>query len=404
MAYPLALHRLTLTDFRCYQNVVLETDADIVVLVGANGAGKTNVLEAISLLAPGRGLRGASFSQLGRQDGTGGWGVAASVLVAPGDLVEIGTGQILATPDTVPRGRVCRVNHELVSGSSVLGEFVRIAWLTPALDRLFTESASARRRFLDRIVLGLDPHHGGRVRDYERAMATRNRLLKEGGDRRWLDAAENTMAECGVALARGRRACVGQLQDLLVTPELQGSSEASFFPAMRLVLEEGISGIAISEISSLEKEEEILRTRLHDQRERDARAGRTLEGPHRSDLLVFYKTGGGTSRDISASSCSTGEQKALVISLVLAHARLLAAGGVAPLVLLDEVAAHLDEQRRTALFQAATALGGQVWITGCDRSLFGSLESESHGASSSGKKADIFTVDEGRIFQPDGVR
>ncbi len=364
----LALSELVLTRFRSYDNVRLTLDGRPVVLTGPNGAGKTNVLEAVSLLSPGRGLRGTALSEAtqraaGNSPGGSGWAVFAR-LERNGDVHAIGTGL-----DQAER-RVVRIDGQTVSGSRPLAELVRVVWLTPPMDRLFIEGAAGRRRFLDRLVLALDPEHGSRAAAYEQAMRERTRLLKEGrSDAGWLAALEAAMAEHGMALTAARRRFVARLgAALAVTPE------NSPFPRAQVAIESGLGedgGAAAFE------------ARLTRARARDAAAGRALEGPHRADLVVRHKP-----KDMEARYCSTGEQKALLIGLVLAHARLMRArDGLAPLLLLDEVAAHLDSLRRAALFDEICALGAQAWMTGTDRALFDAL----------GTRAQFFRVGDGRI-------
>jgi DNA replication and repair protein RecF len=333
----MALARLVLTDFRNHRDALLEPGPEMVVLTGENGAGKTNVLEAVSLLSPGRGLRGASLSEMARAGGGGGFAVAARL----GD-VEIGTG---ASP-SAPERRQVRINGAPASATS-LSEWLSVLWLTPAMDRLFQEGASGRRRFLDRLVLALEPGHAVHAARYEAAMRARNKLLAEEGprDEAWLSALEARMAEHGAALAGARAGAVA-----LLSERLAGAPEGPFARA-GLLLRGG---------------DEDLQRELARGRTRDAAAGRTLAGPHRTDLAVTH-----LGKGQPAELCSTGEQKALLLSIVLAHADLVAErSGRRPVLLLDEVAAHLDRRRRAALFERLEAGGGQVWMTGTEASLF----------------------------------
>ncbi|MCD2323185.1 DNA replication/repair protein RecF [Sphingomonas sp. IC-56] len=331
--------RLVLTDFRNHADAVLAPGTGFVVLTGENGAGKTNILEAVSLLAPGRGLRRAPLSEMARQGGSGGFGVAASL----GD-VEIGTG----TQSAAPERRLVRVNGA-AAAATVLAEWLTVLWLTPAMDRLFMEGPGERRRFLDRLTLALAPGHAHESTRYEAAMRQRNRLLADDTppDPNWLAALEARMAEHGAAIQRERESAVTLLRDRLAAePE-------SVFARAGLALE-GCTGDAYT-----------LARDLRDNRRRDAAAGRALAGPHRSDLLVTH-----VSKDQPAQLCSTGEQKALLLGLVLAHAELVADRvGRAPILLLDEVAAHLDPSRRAALFERLAGKG-QVWMTGTEAGLF----------------------------------
>jgi DNA replication and repair protein RecF len=333
----MALSRLSLSDFRSYADAVIAPGPGLVVLTGENGAGKTNVLEAVSLLSPGRGLRGASLAEMARKGGSGGFAVAARL-----PEVEIGTGILAGTPER----RQIRVNGVPASATS-LSEWLSVLWLTPAMDRLFQEGAGGRRRFLDRLVLALDPGHAVHSARYEAAMRARNKLLGEPGpaDEAWLAALEARMAEHGAAIAEARRNAVAHLEERLAA--------APDGPFARPLL-------------ALEGGDEAPASVLRQGRGRDSAAGRTLAGPHRADLAALHAEKGQP-----ASSCSTGEQKALLLSIILAHAELVAErAGRRPILLLDEVAAHLDPRRRAALFERLEGGGGQVWLTGTEPSLF----------------------------------
>jgi DNA replication and repair protein RecF len=344
----LAVTRLTVANFRSYAAAELNTAGTAVVLAGPNGAGKTNLLDAISLLAPGRGLRGAKLAEHTRKGPMAPsdalWAVAATVKRGETDY-EIGTGLSEQSPS-----RHVRLNGVEAKGSAELGEIVQMVWLTPAMDRLFIESASGRRRFLDRLVLGFDASHARAATRYETAMRERARLLKYGPrDPAWLDGLENEMAEAGLAVARARQAAVERLNSALAT-------RVGAFPAAALTLAEEVYA-----------DQAALRGALSKSRIRDAESGRTLAGPHLTDLLARH-----VQKRADARDCSTGEQKALLIAIMLAFARELtmARDGLAPLLLLDEVAAHLDATRRAALFEEIADLKAQAWMTGTDLSLF----------------------------------
>jgi DNA replication and repair protein RecF len=344
-----AITRLTLTDFRSHAHTSIDARPGLVVITGDNGAGKTNILDAISLLAPGRGLRGAPLSDAARQDGPGGWSVAAHLISAEGE-VQIGTGTAAAAPER----RLVRVNGAAATATA-LSDWLALVWLTPAMDRLFSESSGSRRRFLDRLVLALHPGHGQRVNRYEAAMRERTRLLTADGpaDPVWLAGLEADMAEHGAAIADARADVVAAL-----AAELAGATEGPF--ARPLIALAGNDG-------------DDLAARLARGRARDAAAVRALEGPHRADLIVTH-----AAKAMPAGSCSTGEQKALLIAIVLAHAALVARrSGRPPILLLDEIAAHLDAGRRAALYERLTAMGVQAWMTGTDPALFADLASGS---------------------------
>jgi DNA replication and repair protein RecF len=346
--------RLTLTDFRSYASATIEPGPGFVLLSGENGAGKTNLLEAVSMLAPGRGLRGAVLPEMARRGGSGAWVVAANL----GD-VEIGTGTLAAAPER----RQVRVNGAPASVNS-LSEWLSILWLTPAMDRLFSGSTSERRRFLDRLVLALEPVHAHHSTRYDAAMRARNKLLaEEAWDEAWLASLEEAMAEHGAQVAEARIRTVGALEALLVdAPEDEVARAA----------------IALEGWDAAD-----LATALRANRARDAAAGRATEGPHRQDLAVAHRA-----KRMPAAQSSTGEQKALLLGLVLAHADLVAERrGVPPVLLLDEVAAHLDPKRRAALF-ARLEGRGQVWMTATEASLFNEI----------GPAATRFQVADGAVF------
>jgi DNA replication and repair protein RecF len=352
------VRRLTLHNFRNYHAAALDADARTIVLVGPNGAGKTNLIEAISFLAPGRGLHRATLDEVAFNEGDGSWTVAAEIEGALG-LATLGTGIERSDSDDATTQRKSRIDREAVSSAAAFADHLRIIWLVPAMDTLFTGAPSERRRFLDRLVLAVDADHAGRVNALERALRSRNRLLEEPRpDRHWLDAVEHETAELAIAVASLRVESVRRLDGVLT------SRKDSPFPPAQIALdgwlEQLISLHPASEIEA--RYREVLR----DSRGRDAAAGRTLDGPHRTDLKVIY-----AAKEIAAADASTGEQKALLISLVLAHARLLSEMTSAALVLLlDEVVAHLDPARRAALHGELAELGAQVWMTGADPALF----------------------------------
>ena len=378
-ACALAVTRIALANFRSYASAELQVDASPVVLAGANGTGKTNLLEAISLLSPGRGLRGAKLTAIQRKQPAEAnsdgflqlWAVSATLTRSDGAW-EIGTG-LLPANGAAPARRVLHLNGAPAESADV-AELLPILWLTPAMDRLFLEGASERRRFLDRLVFALDPAHAKRVTRYERAAQERLRLLKDGvRDRVWLDGLEETMSEAGVAVTAARLHLVAALNAEL---DLRGADGA--FPCAHLALSEALT------------DAQALRAALSEARQRDAESGRTSVGPHLADLEVRH-----TIKRADARDCSTGEQKALLISIVLANAWLQKKrhDGVTPLLLLDEIAAHLDAHRRAALFDEILALGAQAWLTGTDKSLFQPLQG----------KARYFSIDGGRFVSAEAA-
>ncbi len=344
--------KLTLSDFRNHAGTVVTAGAGFVALAGANGAGKTNILEALSLLAPGRGLRGSPLPEMIR-DGASSFAVAAELASPDPALqpVEIGTG----THARAPGRRKVRINRAEAATSS-LSEWCALVWLTPAMDRLFVEGAGDRRRFLDRMTLALDTAHAHHASRYEAAMRSRNRLLgaEEAPDPAWLDALEAQMGDHGAALGAARLRLVDALKI-----ELDGEADGVFArPAIDLIDAESAPVCAV--------QPDALAAALRGSRHMDARAGRTLVGPHRHDLAVSHRA-----KAQPAARCSTGEQKALLLSLVLSHGDLIArARGQRPILLLDELAAHLDPSRRAALFDRLAVGGGQVWMTATESGLF----------------------------------
>jgi DNA replication and repair protein RecF len=342
----LVIETLALTHFRSHRATRLAFDGRPVAIVGPNGAGKTNVLEAVSLLSPGRGLRRAAAEDLARRPEVLGWKISASVqgLSAAHEV------ETWAEPGDA---RQVRIDGKAATQAS-LGRVLRVLWLVPAMDRLWIEAAEGRRRFLDRLTLSFFPEHAEQTLTYEKAMRDRNRLIKDQvTDAHWYAALEAQMAEAGEAITTHRRAAIARIA--------AAADPSSAFPSADLTL----TGPDGSEVPA------DLAVALADGRRRDIAAGRTLVGPHRADLLARY-----AAKDVPADQCSTGEQKALLISLILANARALAQDlGRAPILLLDEVAAHLDETRRAALYDEICALGGQALMTGTEAELFAALGS-----------------------------
>jgi DNA replication and repair protein RecF len=371
------IRRLTLTNFRSYRSAQIDAGAGLVVLTGPNGAGKTNLIEAISFLAPGRGLRRATLEDVAFSEGDGSWAVSADVEGALG-LASLGTGiEPPASEDTAPT-RKCRIDREPVASASAFADHLRVVWLVPAMDGLFNGPASERRRFLDRLVLAVDAEHMSRVNALERALRSRNRLLEDPRpDPHWLDAVEHETAELAVAVTALRVETVERLRAALAVCR----QAASAFPAAEIALEGWMERLV--PLQPAVEVEDRYRALLRDNRARDAAAGRTLDGPHLSDLTVIH-----AGKSIVAAEASTGEQKALLIGLVLAHAGLLAdMSGFAPVLLLDEVIAHLDPTRRAALYGELEALGAQAWITGADAAAFADIAARS----------EVFEVLPGRV-------
>jgi DNA replication and repair protein RecF len=373
---PSRIRRLTLTHFRNYRAASLQTRSDMVVLVGPNGAGKTNCIEAISFLSPGRGLRRATLDDVADNQGDGSWAVSAEVEGALG-LATLGTGIDPPGPEEAAHSRRCRIDREPVASATAFGDHLRMVWLTPAMDGLFAGAASERRRFFDRLVLAIDPEHTSRVSALERSLRSRNRLLEvRNYDDHWCEAIERETAELAVAVAAMR----GQTATKLAAT-LRARGDGSAFPSATIALDGWMENALVNEPATAV--EDCYRDILRSNRARDAAAGRTLEGPHLTDLKVIYAP-----KNMPAREASTGEQKALLIGLVLAHAILVAEmTGIIPLLLLDEVIAHLDPNRRIALFDELTKLGAQVWMTGADPAAFAEV----------GASGEIFDVDSGRI-------
>ncbi len=370
------LTRLTLTDFRNYGHLSLDLEPGAVVLTGHNGAGKTNLLEAISFLTPGRGLRRAQLADVARLGAPSGFAVHAALEGPEGD-VEIGTGTAGGNGEPGENSRRVRINGAPARSADAMLEWLRVMWLTPAMDQLFTGPAADRRRFLDRLVLAVDPAHGQRALAYEKAMRGRNRLLAdEVHDPQWFEAIEAQMAETGTAMAAARAELIR-----LMTAMVERLPEDGPFPRAALAIA-GPLEEAVTQKAAVDVEEEF-RAALSDGRPRDRAAGRTLTGPHRSDLLVRH-----VPKDQPADLCSTGEQKALLVGMVLAHAQLVGEiAGMAPILLLDEIAAHFDAVRRAALFDILERLNCQYFATGTEPGLFEALSG----------RAQFLTVDAGKV-------
>ena len=376
------IHRLTLTHFRNYRAASLLTRGDVVVLVGPNGAGKTNCIEAISFLSPGRGLRRATLDDVADIQGDGSWAVSAEVEGALG-LATLGTGIDAPGSESSATGRRCRIDREPVNSAAAFGDHLRMVWLTPSMDGLFMGAASERRRFFDRLVLAIDSEHSARVSALDRSLRSRNRLLEvRNFDDHWCDAIERETAELAVAVAATRGQTLTRLASML---RARGTGAA--FPAAGIALDGWMENALLNEPATAV--EDRYREILRNGRARDAAAGRTLDGPHLTDLLVAY-----SAKSMPAREASTGEQKALLIGLVLAHATLVAeTTGITPLLLLDEVVAHLDPARRNALFDELAKLRAQVWMTGADPLAFTEI----------GASGEMFDVDSGRIVPHGGV-
>jgi DNA replication and repair protein RecF len=350
------LSRIRLTAFRNYASAALDIDERHVVLTGSNGSGKTNLLEAISVLSPGRGLRGASFDTLQGYGTDLPWAVAATIETELGPT-DIGTGAL------ADGGRRVRINGANARSIEAMSDYMRVLWLTPAMDGLFSGPAGERRRFLDRLVTTLIPSHSSAVTDFEKAMRQRNKLLEEGGDARWLSAVEAQMAQFGASVHLNRTDSLQHLQALIVESVDEGNFPAAQLSLTPLFEDVGIPGTSV-------ELEGLLAQRWHDLRGLDRAAGRTTSGPHRVDLEVMH-----SQKAMPAALGSTGEQKALLIGLILAHARLVRLRtGIVPFLLLDEIAAHLDPDRRRALFAALDGLETQCFLTGTDPILFEALE------------------------------
>lgn len=355
---PLHVGRVTLTNFRNYTDISLRFADSPVILTGANGSGKTNFLEAISLMVPGRGMKKTPLADLQKHGAHDPWAVAVELQTALGEL-HMGTGRDPADPTSDKR--IVHIDGKAARSQNAMGEHVAMAWITPDMDRILAEGASARRKFLDRLVYSFDPAHSGRVTRYEKAMRERLRILREGPrDSTWLGALEDEMAQSGVAIAAARRHLLQQLRFGI-------EETSSAFPLADI----GVNGLAEDALESNPAlpVEDMLRAALHRGREDDAQSGATSAGPHRSDLLVMHRA-----KNCPADLCSTGEQKALLIAIMLAYVRtLMRHRQLMPIFLLDDIAAHLDDTRRSALFEEIVTLGVQAWLTGTEEEAFSSL-------------------------------
>lgn len=367
--------QLNLQNFRCYESARLDNiQGGLIVLCGANGAGKTNILEALSLLTPGRGIRGASASEIQRYESPQSWGVSSKIDIKNGE-VSLGTG---LNPEN--GRRIIRINGVDAKSQLALSDYLACLWLTPQMDRLFIDGSAGRRRFLDKLIFTFDTGHSGRVTRFENAMRQRSRLLQDGGaDPIWLESLESQMAQTGVAISAARIDFVKRLQNSCHAAD---KGEEKFFPKAHIracgTIEELLQTTPAIEV------EQLYIYQLKQSRDRDALMGGASTGPHKGDFHVVF-----ASKNIEAAQCSTGEQKALLIGLVLAHSRMMTSErGAPPILLLDEIAAHLDEDRRQALFERLDNLGGQVWMTGTDPILFDSIT----------QKAQFFTIDSAQIF------
>lgn len=386
-----AIKRLTLSNFRSYRQARLDVDSQIIVLTGHNGAGKTNLLEAISFLIPGRGLRGAKISEVQTRDISiaSGWSVASTIGTLSGPL-EISTGRDCTQAEAIAKDRrIVQINGALSRNQAVLSDYLAVVWLTPLMERIFQDGASERRRFIDRLVFNFDPGHAGRLLRYEKALRERAKILEEGRgyEKNWLSALEDELARTGVAISAARKELVRQLKNFCDNQRL-----VSVFPRAEL----GLVGVVedMLDTSPALAVENWLREAMANARKGQGEGDdiAAVPGPHRSDLMVQHHEKG-----IPAAMCSTGEQKALLISIILAHADLIKESRkMPPIMLMDEIAAHLDEERRSALFDALTATGCQIWMTGTDKRVFTEL----------GSGASYFTIENGVIvnlpapFQP----
>ncbi len=368
---PVFVRQIKLNNFRNYEHLNLGLTAKHIVLTGDNGAGKTNLMEAVSFLSPGRGLRRAAYADVMRNQAADGFSIFARMESLYYGETEVGTGT--SGNNQSESGRKVRINGAAASGDSLL-EYARVLWIVPSMDGLFTGGSGERRRFFDRMVLAIDTAHGKRVLDYEKTMRSRNRLLSDyNSDTAWLDALETQMAELGTAIAAAR----AETARLIVTM-IEKMPDDGPFPKADCFLEGDIEA-RINHQPALDIEEDF-RKILRNNRAQDRVAGRSLEGPHRTDFLVQHRP-----KSMAASLCSTGEQKALLIGLILAHARLTGElSGLAPILLLDEIAAHLDTGRRAALFRILEDIGGQTFMTGTDRALFDTLQGDAQFLNVSG--------------------
>jgi len=353
---------LSLTSFRNYSSATIrDLDQDFVILIGDNGAGKTNCLEAVSLLSPGRGLRGATVAEIQSQSPSSsesqGWAVSAEIHDKHGDVTRLGVGR----DPQKPNQKLIRADGTTVKNQEELGDILRSIWLTPQMDGLFLQAATERRRFFDRLVAAFDSAHAGRMTRYEKAARERLAILRDDSktpDPTWLSALENIMAETSVAIAAARIEVMDLLQKTVSMSVIEG------FPACILRLDGDVEG-SLSTNAALSVEDQV-RARLSDFRQADGQTGRTNYGIGRTDFAVIY-----ADKNTKAAQCSTGEQKALLTAIIIAHAQMVEARyGAPPLLLFDEVAAHFDAHRRDALFEILSGLKGQVWLSGQDAQAF----------------------------------
>jgi len=349
----LAVDRLTLSHFRSYKSLSLQLDGRPIAIYGLNGAGKTNILEAVSMLSPGRGFKRAGTEDMVRRPEALGWKIAAG-------LDSLGHSHEIETWVENGSNRQVRIDGK-AAAQTALGRLARMVWLVPTMDRLWVDSAEGRRRFLDRMTLSFEPKHGEITLAYDKAMRERNRLLKDQvHNNSWYAALESQMSDLGAEIQRNRKAAIVKIT------AAQTDAKTAFPVA-------DISLIAPAD-AECPNDADDLADVLQNNRIRDMAAGRSLIGPHRADLNAVYQTKG-----VAAKLCSTGEQKALLVSLVLANARALASEtGAPPIILLDEVSAHLDVERRAALFDEICALNAQAWMTGTGAELFEGLEDRAY--------------------------
>lgn len=370
----LSIQSLSLCNFRNYEEARLEVSSAPVVLIGHNGAGKTNILEAISLLTPGRGLRRARLSDIDATSTSQAWTVSARIQGMQGD-VRIGTGRDQDNLSETDK-RIVRIDGKTVRGQNELARHLAVIWLTPQMEQLFNEGTSAARKFLDRLVFSFDAEHASRINEYDYAMRERNKLLAMGrGDDIWLDALEQTMAETGAAIASARLHTVEHINHAITASTLS-------FPKAHIKLTGFLEEKLTSGAAAVDAED-ALKATLRQNRGQDRGAGRTLIGPHRTQMNVFH-----IEKQMVAENCSMGEQKALLLSIVLAQARSgMQWHGVIPVLLLDEIASHLDPTRRLELFEEICQIGAQTWMTGTDAVFFAELQ----------EKAQVFRVENGKI-------
>ena len=369
-----ALIKIKLHHFRCYNHAVLDgLSSGLIILSGPNGAGKTNILEAISLLSPGRGLRSARVTEIQKNNTNSPWAVAGTLQDHYGNEIRLGTGR---DPLSQNRKRITRINSETVKNQTELGKYLSCIWLTPQMDRLFLGSSRERRKFLDRLIFAFDPGHAGRGTRYENCLLQRSKLLRNGiMDNTWLTGLEQQIAETGIAIAAARLDFIERLHTACI------ATDETYFPRANFWVNGTIEN-RLKNIPALEAEE-TFKTMLAENRAHDAITGGTAKGPHKTDLCVTH-----AAKNMPADQCSTGEQKALLIGLILAHAQLIKAERKnPPILLLDEIAAHLDDKRRNALYQILGNIGAQSWLTGTEHSLFTELNG----------KAQFFNIENAEI-------